>query len=151
MRTVTVDLEEQTNQRELLEHEAIADITDTLGALTDNLTTVISHQRDVLQKVETEGAAIARPIMDIMGSIQFQDIIRQQLEQLDRMAGMVGEHFGSIGAMLENGRDDDGVGTLSTRLDEMYGGYVMAGQRETHMAARGEEVAGQTGSLIEMF
>ena len=153
MRTITIDLAEQTNHRELVEGEAIASITETLGALTDNLTTVISHQRDVLQKVETEGQEIARPIMDIMGSIQFQDIIRQQLEQLDRTAGMVDEHIGSIGAMLEAGNEDAGEETLSGKLDEMYNSYVMADQRDAHLAARGEEVGEQekTGSLIEMF
>jgi methyl-accepting chemotaxis protein len=126
-------------------------MTETLGALTDNLATIISHQRDILQKVETEGEAIAGPIMDIMGSIQFQDIIRQQLEQLDRMAEMVDEHIGSIGVMLASRRVEPGEETLSQKLDNMFSTYVMAGQREAHMAAHGQVESKDSGSLIEMF
>jgi len=146
-----VDLQEQSTRREQAESEAIAKLADTLSALTDNLTTIITHQRDILQKVETEGKAIARPIMDIMGSIQFQDIIRQQLEQLDRMAGMVDDHVRSISGMLEDRRDDIGGDGLSVKLDNMFSGYVMAGQRESHLAARGHAGPQEAGSLIELF
>jgi methyl-accepting chemotaxis protein len=151
MHTVTVDLEEQTNQRELLERETFSDMKQTLGALTDNVTTIISHQRDILQKVETESEAIAVPIMDIMGSIQFQDIIRQQLEQLDLMADMVDGHIGSIGVMLDSGRDELEEETLSQKLDNMFSNYVMATQRDTHLAAHGQAVSKDAGSLIELF
>jgi methyl-accepting chemotaxis protein len=151
MRTVAVDLQDQSMRREQADREAIANITDGLDALTENLATIIAHQRDLLQKVEIEGEAITRPIMDIMGSIQFQDIIRQQLEQLDHMAGMVDEHIRAIGGMLEDRRDDLGEDRLSEKLDNMLSGYVMAQQRETHLAAGGHAGAPESGSLIELF
>jgi len=151
MRTVTVDLQERSDQREQEEREAILNITHTLGSLTDDLTTIVSHQRDVLQKVEAESAAAARPIMDIMGSIQFQDIIRQQLEQVERMAAMVDDHIGSVGAILANpGARHDELSLLQ-KLEEMYGGYVMAAQRDSHSEALGRQAERQTASLIEMF
>lgn len=68
-----------------------------------------------------------------MGSIQFQDIIRQQLEQLDRMAETVDDHIQAIDAMLEGRRDDLDEETLSQKLDNVFNNYEMAGQRETHM------------------
>ena len=151
MHKMTVGLQEQTEQRECAEREAIANITETLSALTDNLTTIISHQRDILRKVEHEGEAISQPIMDIMGSIQFQDIIRQKLEQLVRIAAMVDDHVNSISTMLET-RDDMWAGdTLPDKLDAMFDGYVMADQRETHLAAQGRCVAAQSGAAIELF
>jgi methyl-accepting chemotaxis protein len=151
MRMVTVDLQEQASRRERLEHEAIEKIRDTLSALTDNLMMLIAHQRDILQKVEGEGESIARPIMNLMGSIQFQDIIRQQLEQLSRMAEMVGDHIQGIEVMLEDPRADMDEETLSQKLDNMFNNYVMASQRETHMAAHGESESLKAVSLIEMF
>jgi methyl-accepting chemotaxis protein len=151
MRMVTVDLQEQASRRERLEHEAIEKIRDTLSALTDNLMMLIAHQRDILQKVEGEGESIARPIMDLMGSIQFQDIVRQQLEQLSRMAEMVGDHVQAIEVSLEDPRGDMGEQTLSQKLDDMFSNYVMASQRETHMAAHGESESLKAVSLIEMF
>jgi len=68
-----------------------------------------------------------------MGSIQFQDIIRQQLEQLGLMAETVGDHIQAIDVMLEERRDDMDEETLSQKLDNVFNNYEMAGQRETHM------------------
>jgi methyl-accepting chemotaxis protein len=151
MRMVTIDLQEQASRRERLEHDAIEKIRETLSALTDNLMMLIAHQRDILQKVESEGESIARPIMDLMGSIQFQDIVRQQLEQLSRMAEMVGDHIQSIEVMLEDPRGGMDEETLSQKLDNMFSNYVMASQRETHMAAHGHSESVKAVSLIEMF
>ncbi|MCW6513067.1 methyl-accepting chemotaxis protein [Lichenifustis flavocetrariae] len=151
MQTVTVDLDLQTQHREEAEHEAIAQIASTLSALTDNLMTLVAHQRDILQKVESENEAIAKPLMDMMGSIQFQDIIRQQLEQLSRMATQVGEHLAAISAMLGPNNTDMGGEMLSEKLDQLFNTYVMAGQRETHMAARGQAVSQDTAARIELF
>jgi methyl-accepting chemotaxis protein len=150
-RMVTVDLQEQAGRRESLQHDAIEKIRETLGALTDNLMMLIAHQRDILQKVECEGESIARPIMDLMGSIQFQDIVRQQLEQLSRMAEMVGDHIQAIEVMLEDPRSDMGEETLSQKLDNMFNSYVMASQRETHISVHGKAVSKETESLIELF
>jgi methyl-accepting chemotaxis protein len=151
MRTVTVDLQERVSQREQEERAEISSISQTLVALTDNLTTIVSHQRDILQKVEIESATVARPIMDIMGSIQFQDIIRQQLEHLARMAAVVDAHIASIVERRDELSGDLAADSLSSKLDEMYESYVMGGQRETHKAAMGQGSAPTTGSVIEMF
>jgi hypothetical protein len=151
MRTVTVDLQQRTDSREREEREAIANITHTLGALTDDLTTIVSHQREVLHKVEVESATAARPIMEIMGSIQFQDIVRQQLEQAERMAAMVDDHIASIGKALADPRADLDEESLLHKLEALYGGYVMAAQREAHSNALGRPAAQEKASLIEMF
>ncbi|MCW6511560.1 methyl-accepting chemotaxis protein [Lichenifustis flavocetrariae] len=151
MQSVTVDLSLQTQNREEAGHNAIANIAQTLSALTDNLMTLVAHQRDILQKVEIENEAIAKPLMDMMGSIQFQDIIRQQLEQLSRMATQVGEHLAAVSAMLGSAKTDMDDEMLSDKLDQMFNGYVMAGQRETHMAARGQAVTQDTAARIELF
>jgi hypothetical protein len=151
MQTVRIDLQEQAEKREQTGRAAIADITETLSALTNNLMTLIAHQRDILQKVEGESEVIAQPIMDIMGNIQFQDIIRQQLEQLGHMAETVGNHIQSIRMMLEDEKDDLGHETLSHKLDSMFDNYVMARQRETHLNVRGQDVVKETASLIELF
>ena len=150
MRSVAVDLQKQADQREQDERAAIDNISQTLNGLTDDLTTIVSHQRDVLQKVEAESEAVAHPIMDIMGSIQFQDIIRQQLEQLDHMAVMVGEHLASMGATLANPEAEFSEASLFQKLEDMYASYTMVTQRQQHRQALGGS-AETTGSLIEMF
>ena len=151
VQSVTVDLPELAKQRERAEGDAIVNISETLNTLGDNLIALIKHQRDILQKVESESESIARPIMDIMGSIQFQDIIRQQLGQLDHMAETVSEHIKSIGVMLANSGDAMGEETLLQKLDGMFDSYVMARQRETHMSARGQTVENAAELAVELF
>jgi len=87
-----------------------------------------------------------------MGSIQFQDIIRQQLAQLGRMAETVGDHIQAIDAMLEDRRDDMDEETLSQELDNMFNNHVMAGQREIHTAAHGRaESLGRVWRYTQRF
>jgi hypothetical protein len=151
MRTVTIDLHELSQQRETAEREAVQNITQALNALAGNLMTLIANQRDILQKVENENAAIAGPLMEVMGNIQFQDIIRQQLEQLDRTATTIGEHIESVANALQDPAASIGEATLEQKLDEMFHGYVMADQRDVHLEARGQTVAKNEHSLIELF
>jgi methyl-accepting chemotaxis protein len=151
MRTVTVDLHELSQQREEAEREAVANIAKALNTLTANLMTLISHQRDILQKVESENVAIARPLMDIMGSVQFQDIIRQQLEQLERMATTIGEHIEAVGRMLENSHEYIGEMTLEQKIEKLFSGYVTADQRDVHLEATRKPVKKEAHSLVELF
>jgi hypothetical protein len=89
--------------------------------------------------------------MDIMGSIQFQDIIRQQLDQLKLMSDTVGDQIKSIGAMLESPNVTMAPTTLSQQLDAMFGSYVMAHQRQTHVAALGRSIENEPVAAIELF
>jgi hypothetical protein len=151
MRSVTVDCAEFEKQRELAEHEAIANVIRVLNELSSSQSQLTMHERKILQKVGDESASIAAPIMDAMGSVQFQDIIRQQLGQLKLMSDAVGEQFESVGAMLVSPDAEMDETTLSERLDEMFSGYVMADQRETHVASWGKQLQKEPIAEIELF
>ena len=84
--------------------------------------------------------------MDAIGSIQFQDIIRQQLEQLIRMAEMVNDHMQTVGAALDEPQGDFSLTSLSQKLDDLFGSYVMESQCATHLSAQGQEVETKSAS-----
>lgn len=148
---VTIDLHNNAVEREANERASILHISDTLGALTDNLTTLLIHQRDILHKVESENESVAKPILAMMGSMQFQDIIRQQLEHMTRMAEMVGDHLLTIAETLGERGAAPADSRLSDKLDELFGGYVMDHQRVAHRAAQGQAMAANSGAMIELF
>ncbi|KQT69070.1 MULTISPECIES: methyl-accepting chemotaxis protein [unclassified Aureimonas] len=152
MRTVMVDFQERAESRATMEQSSIGHIVETLDCLAENVTTLLTHQRDVLQKVETENEAIARPILDMMGSIQFQDITRQQIEQLNTMSTMVTSHMDELAERLEGAERPADSGTMSHKLDALFAGYVMDSQRNTHRAAQGQgsDAVPQTAA-IELF
>jgi methyl-accepting chemotaxis protein len=150
-RTITEDLQLESEQREQSEHDAVANIAKTLTALSDNLVTLVTHQRDTLSKVESENESIAQPVMDAMGNIQFQDIVRQQLKQLISMAEMVSDHMRTVGAALDEPRGDFSTTSLSQKLDGQFGSYVMERQFTTHRSAQGLAVTTEAVASIELF
>jgi methyl-accepting chemotaxis protein len=150
-RTITKDLQQESEQREQAEHDAVADIAETLSALSDNLMTLVAHQRDTLSKVESENESIAHPVMDAMGNIQFQDIVRQQLKQLVCMAEMVSDHMQTVGAALKEPQGDFSATSLSQKLDDLFGSYVMERQCTTHLSAQGHAIATDAVASIELF
>ncbi len=150
-RTITKNLQQESEQREQAEHDAVANIAGTLSALSDNLATLVAHQRDTLSKVESENESIAHPVMDAMGNIQFQDIVRQQLKQLISMAEMVSDHMRTVSAALDQPQGDFSRTSLSQKLDDLFGSYVMERQCATHLSAQGQAVTTEAVASIELF
>ena len=85
--TIRTSLKAVIHDRVDEEDQTFLKINTAIGNLTENLERLISHQRDVLAKVQEESVGIAQPILELMASIQFQDIVRQQLQSLAREFG----------------------------------------------------------------
>jgi len=151
MHSVTVDLKERAESRVRDEVEAVANLSLSLDALANDVQTIVSHQSEVLHKVEAESVAVAHPIMDIMGSIQFQDVVRQQLEQLEQMTGMVDEHIADLAAALCDEDADPDESQLVAKLDEFSGRFRMHSQRDSLRTAHGGASQFDAAPLIEMF
>lgn len=150
-RIVTTSLEAIVHDRADREDETFAEINRTVAHLAENLELLISHQRDVLTKVHTENLRIAEPIKELMASIQFQDIIRQQLNSLTTTSAMVDEHIESVRRVLGNLSDDLNIHSLSEKLKDTYDRYVMAQQRNAHLQAEGSDATEAEGLRIELF
>ena len=119
--------------------------------MSDDLKTLIGHQRDTLSKVESENESISHTLIDAIGGIQFQDVIRQQLEQLISMAEMVSEHMRTVRAALDEPQGDFSLTSLSQKLDDLFGSYVVEFQCATHLSAQGQDVATKPAPRIELF
>ncbi|MFD2234866.1 methyl-accepting chemotaxis protein [Phaeospirillum tilakii] len=64
------------------EEEGFAVIAAAMGELSRNLRTLIEHQGETMAQVHRENEAMARPIMRMIGSIQFQDVVKRRLDGL---------------------------------------------------------------------
>jgi hypothetical protein len=86
----------------------------------------------------------ARPLNTLCGSIQFQDVARQQLEQVSRALSMISDHFVALsGAIIHDGAPPDSSIAACLKLDP--GSYVMEQQRAAHGQIRA------TAPKIELF
>ncbi|MBF0562304.1 MAG: hypothetical protein HQL37_09840 [Alphaproteobacteria bacterium] len=149
--TIANSLETIIHQHVDEESKSLTLVTKTITDLTDNLEKLISHQRDVLTKVQHESEAIARPIMELMGSIQFQDITRQQLQHLSTASMLVDDHVEAMCRVLEDTSSVPEIIPLQTLMEDVFNRYVMASQRDSHREAGGQTAMEDGGPKIELF
>lgn len=79
------------------ERVELAKISSAITNLTENMERLVSHQRDTLVKVQDESARIARPVIELMASIQFQDVTRQRLGHLETIFGAARDNLDALG------------------------------------------------------
>ena len=149
--SVSIDLVDATEQREVTGRSAIDHVGTMLSALTGSLGPLRRHQIEILGEIERGGEAIAGPILDMMGAVQFQDIIRQQIEQIVKMSDLVGNHIELVGSMISSRQDDANLIELASKLDGLYSQYVMNAQREVHQSVLGTNVTDTAMPRIQLF
>ena len=94
---------------------------------------------------------IAHPIMALIGSIQFQDITRQELQHVSQGIEFVAGHSGQLCVVLEDAGTDHDLGSTQTAITELMAHYVMSQQRNIHSAAIGTGELEEKGSLVQLF
>lgn len=119
--------EQNTNE----ERQVLDKVADQLSQLGDGYMELLDQHNGLVNEMQGLSERFNGAVVDALSSVQFQDIMRQQLEQviegLERLAGT----DRAILALLEQPESDD-LGSLSVRLDEYEQGYVMSEQRVTH-------------------
>lgn len=132
------------------ERERINSISSCVGGLMDTLEVLVAHQREILVKAQNENERISQPVIALMGSIQFQDITRQQLAHVCRALDSMSSHIARLRTAAENPSQEFDAGTIERELEQIFSQYVMARQRLVH-----QEVVGgpkeEAGQMIELF
>jgi methyl-accepting chemotaxis protein len=98
----------------------------------------------VLTSTGEHGQRISGHITQALGAMQFQDIVRQRLQQVAEAIERIGLHAGWLAEALHERRSVESV--EATLLRRMEDSYVMHAQRQVHGNA-----AGQAGPAIELF
>lgn len=136
------------------ERAALQSFALQLSQLGTSYKEVTEHEAAVLVSVNTSSRKLSDMFMNALASIQFQDVTRQQIEQvinaLDRLDG----HVGLLAERLEKSDEPDTkITPLAHHIDEIYSGYVMNSQREAHNSSlnTGVSVQSNTGPKVELF
>jgi hypothetical protein len=151
MHRVVVESQTLAAERQHAEAADVANLRIALADLDGDFRMLVDHQRDVLAKVTIGSEAVAAPILAMMGSVQFQDITRQQIEQLTLTVDTVGNRIAGIAGGLRDAAEEPDTPDLSQLLDGLFKGYVMDSQRGAHLAAKGNAAPEPEGLLIELF
>jgi len=151
--TISETLSDQAKEREHTENIAMANIGAAISSLSGHLGDLLRHYRDILGRVGAENELIAKPIMSLMGGMQFQDIVRQQIQHSTQMTAAVGRHMNALNGYLSDA-DKPAPRSLAGKLDRMFKSYVMEAQRRNHHAAlNGDDDAPRASEAprIELF
>jgi methyl-accepting chemotaxis protein len=125
-------------ERNRNEESGFALISDAVGELAVNLQKLMNHQGDTMNRVRQENENLSAPIMQMIGSIQFHDVVKQRLDALVQC-------FDRISEIIE-ATDKDMAGTVARSIEA-----VIAELKAGH-AAPGDAAQEQgRGPAIELF
>ncbi|MCX8087172.1 MAG: methyl-accepting chemotaxis protein [Rhodocyclaceae bacterium] len=136
------------------ERAALQGFSSQLNELGKNYQEMTQHDADVLRVVRESSQQLSSMFMDALASVQFQDVTRQQIEQVIQALNRLDGHCALLAdrlAAFENPNFE--LQPLSTHLDEIYKNYVMSSQRDSHRNALSSGGADKesTGPKVELF
>ncbi len=135
------------------ERTALQSFATQLNRLGDSYKEVTEHETKVLITVNDSSQRLSRMFMDALASIQFQDVTRQQVEQVIDALNRLDSHTKLLVSRLEQFNDPDfKLPPLSEHLEQLYSNYVMSSQRSAHDAASGSQHdQAAPSSKVELF
>jgi methyl-accepting chemotaxis protein len=140
-----VDTAEVRHEITLL--EAFTSQLNSAVAGYDQLT---GYLREVLGAADGRSKVLSRLLLEAVGNIQFQDIIRQQLEAVAGALGRLDTCNHSLAEVLADPSSRRPVASVDDELEQMIKGYVMYAQRRIHAESQGKTVAA-AGDDVELF
>jgi methyl-accepting chemotaxis protein len=148
---ITIDMRTTARTRQEAERVGLGTISESISELSGNLDLLIGHQRDVLAKVQASSEMIAQPILALIGSIQFQDVTRQQLEHVSQGVEFIASHSEQLSVFLQDLDNDQDLESAQTGIQELMAHYVMSRERNIHNASIGSAEIEDRGPMVQLF
>ena len=137
-------------ERELLDY-----FSSQLNELGRSYEELMRHESGVLAQVQESSSQLAAMFMEAQASVQFQDVSRQQIEQVVQALTQLDEHAGLLAGRLRAFEDPSFTyQPIAQHLETLYSRYVMESQRTTHQTSLKRDTATQapaSSSRIELF
>jgi methyl-accepting chemotaxis protein len=135
------------------ESKALEGFATQLDELGKSYKEVTEREALVMGNITDSSQALAGMFMSALASVQFQDVTRQQIEQVVDALNRLDAHSRMLADRLGQLEDPHfQLQPLSAHLDQIYSNYVMDSQRDTHNSATGSSAATvETRPKIELF
>ena len=139
------------------ERTTLEKFAEQLGALGRSYEQLTRRERDILERISSSSGRLSEMFMETMASVQFQDITRQQIEQVIKGITHIDAHALSIASVLEHAEEyattPPPIRPLKDEFGALYSTYVMDEQRAVHqrsLSACSRSPAAQS-SKVELF
>jgi methyl-accepting chemotaxis protein len=137
------------------ERAALQSFAQQLEELGKSYQEVTRHEAEVMTTVSDSAGRLSNMFVNALASVQFQDVTRQQIEQVVDALNRLDHHFAQLSQRLDEFENPDFVvKPLSEHLDQLYSRYVMDSQRDSHNTATGRSSGGGGGGSapkVELF
>jgi len=87
---------------------------------------------DIIHKIHEQNEVVFNTVTDLLGKIQFQDVVRQKLERVIEDLKEISEYNTALMKWLASPDTEEKPMEIQKLLDNFYQRYVMQSQREIH-------------------
>lgn len=127
----------------------LTEVATHIAQISASLNEVVPYLVDLSQNMNDGMDSITNDIIDAMGHMQFQDINRQLLEQVESALGSLSEHSASLYALV-GGEAPPPPQALEDLMERWIDGYVMEEQRIAHAAVTEGTMRSRKGDGTEV-
>lgn len=137
---------------EQVDNSKIEQVVEDLSAMESVLTESEGLLKQTFHTVNQGNDAIVTRLSEALGYMQFQDVMRQRIEQVCGSFGVIKECIDDLaeGAASSDEKWEPKV-EVSTHLSNLSKSYVMKKQHESHASVVGEDVTHEERPNIELF
>ena len=130
--------EKMAHDQAEVEQKALQSFALQLDGLGEVCQEVTDHESRVLAQIQSCSQQLSEMFLTALSSVQFQDVTRQQIEQVIGALTRLDSHVVVLANRLDEFEQPQAeFESLTQHLDELYGSYVMVAQRESHDQALG--------------
>jgi methyl-accepting chemotaxis protein len=152
--TINAQFEEKLKSMNMTQERALLEnFANQLNDMERRYAEITNQQYGFMSTISGSASRLSEMFVQAMASVQFQDVVRQQVEHVSHAVTRLDGHVGKLGAALR--AHDPGLfpESLQQHLNEMFDGYVMDSQRQSHQQAMGGAARAQEGggARIELF
>ncbi|WP_303783858.1 methyl-accepting chemotaxis protein [Azovibrio restrictus] len=137
--SIETQFQDKLSHSNLEKERALLNVfSQQLADLSHGYEELMRHEASVLATIKSNSSKLAEMFMEAQASVQFQDVTRQQLEQVIGALNNLDEHANLLAQRLLAFDDPDFTYTpIAQHLSALYERYVMEQQRQTHQEAAG--------------
>ncbi|BEU96882.1 methyl-accepting chemotaxis protein [Acidovorax sp. DW039] len=125
--------------------DQIADIARHVETVGVTLSELVPYLSELSATMQTDVRSVTEDVLETLSQMQFQDINRQLLEQINRALGSLSDHFSQL-YLLIDGKAPPPPQLLEELLQRWTNDYVMYAQRVAHSLATASESVLSLGS-----
>jgi methyl-accepting chemotaxis protein len=129
----------------------LAQINATQAALEQQFASFTQGAGAIVGEVDNTASRLASLTVEAMSGVQFQDLVRQLVEQVQMSLGRIVEHARALAANADGDLGAADLRLLHSDLTEVKSSYVMQRQRETHGRVTATATAVDSAPTIELF